>query len=57
MKRGFPDKPLPCIVVDADTGPEPNDPDPEIGPDVETADPFWLAGNWGYNNHNHKIYS
>lgn len=45
MKRGLPDRPLPCIVVDADTGPEPNDPDPEVGPDVEAADPFWLAGN------------
>ena len=51
MKRGFPDKPPPllCIVVDADTGPDPSDPDPDVGPDVEAADPFWFAGSWGCN--------
>ncbi len=56
MKRGFPDKPppLPCIVVEADTGPDPSDPDPEVGPDVEAADPFWFPDNWGCNNKKEK---
>lgn len=49
MKRGLPDKPLPGIAVDADTDPDPSDPEPDVGPDVEAADPFWLAGNWGCN--------
>lgn len=54
MKRGFPDKPLPGIAVDVDTDPDPSDPDPDVGPDVEAADPFWLAGNWGCNRRNKK---
>lgn len=49
MKRGFPAKPLPGIVVEADTDPDPSDPDPDVGPEVEAVDPFWLAGNWGCN--------
>lgn len=57
MKRGFPAKPLPGIVVEADTDPDPSDPEPDVGPEVEAADPFWLAGNWGCNNtkKNNKI--
>lgn len=48
MKRGFPETPLlPCRVAEADTGPDPSDPDPEAGPDVEATEPFWdwLVGN------------
>lgn len=49
MKRGFPDKlGLLCMVVETETGPEPSDPDPEAGPDVEVVDLFcWLVGNGG----------
>ncbi len=41
MNRGFPDIPPSAdglFVVDP--GPDPNDPDPDVGPDVEAADPF-----------------
>lgn len=35
------------MVVEAETGPEPSDPDPEAGPEVDAVDPFWLVGKVG----------
>ena len=29
-------------------GPDPKDPDPEVGPEVEAAEPFWLVALWGW---------
>ena len=43
IKRGFPDIPLPCGIAEPETGPDPKDPDPEVGPEVEAAEPFWLV--------------
>ena len=39
MNRGFPDISADGLFV-VDPGPDPKDPDPDVGPDVEAADPF-----------------
>ena len=46
-KRGFPDMAPLCGIVEPETGPDPNDPDPLVGPEVEAVEPFWLVAPWG----------
>lgn len=43
MNRGLPEIPL-FAWCDAEPGPDPRDPDPDVGPEVEAVDPFWLFG-------------
>lgn len=44
IKRGFPGiPPPPCGIDEPETGPDPNDPDPEVGSEVEAVEPFWLV--------------
>ena len=43
MKRGLPDMSAADVVgLIADPGPDPREPDPDVGPDVDAPDPFWL---------------
>lgn len=44
MKRGLFDIPVEEWPAMVDPGPDPRDPDPDAGPEVEAADPFWLPG-------------